>query len=490
MVRKVVVKHGESVPSLASVFRERGEEDDDDDDETVIVHETEEQTIKRLLADSERESQFDIFANLGTPLMDRGLCLKYMIQRSGTVVGWRSHPYTWEMLKTEFGGGSYTVTAKHPHSNVFVKKQSMSLEGKPQQPTEEDTRAQHAPMQPQPSQGENFIAPLMGLISTVLTSRQSDGGSSEIIKAMQASNQTQFQMMQQMMTQINESNMRNTQFQMQILEKMNDRIEAVMRREGDKYSANDVLKATQDAQEAGFRLFAQLQTMASQVADEKMAMLPEASQPKSMMDTLIESLAPMVINGMSGGAKAAPTLPAQPVRAGGQINPNAVSFPKVALPQRQGVSSQVARVQPTQPQSQPQPQPHPQPQPQAKKTGLPTLVLETEVKPNPFEKWIETIGAPLQVAWATSNGEESMFRAIVLAELDKRGFPYGKFVGEVSRADINSFALANAPQLLPVFEALYGDFAVKAGVVGSSTAQPAQREPESEPSRAVSEQPA
>lgn len=484
--KRIIVKKSGDNAMVRSVLEPGAFADENEEDEdTVLIEETEEQTIKRLLAESERESQFDLFANLGAPLMDRGLCLKYMIQRSGTVVGWRSHPYSWEMLKTEFGGGSYTVTAKHPHTNVFVKKQSMSLEGRPLTPAEEPDKpaAQQFPFPFQPPQQTDVAAILTPVLQmlTQLAVPKADTGTAEIIKAMQASNQTQFQMMQQMMQAIGESNMRQSQFQMQMMEKMNDRIEAVMRKEGDKFSANDILKATQDAQEAGFRLFAQLQTMATQVAEEKLAQLPEAAPQRGMIDTLIEGLAPMVLQSMTG-VKAA-SLPSQaprPVQSGGQINPNGVNFPKVNLPQRQSqpVQRQGATMAPR-PTAPAAPAPAKQP---SRIAGLPTLDANTAAPtykqtqtaaavPANIEKWLPGMMVCFQTAWGVAGGDESLFRQAVGAELDKAGFDYVTFVKEVSRADITNFAKAQAPQALPIFEALYGDFEAKAGMVGTSTAQ-------------------
>jgi hypothetical protein len=187
-----------------------------------------------------------------------------------------------------------------------------------------------------------ILAPLTQLIGAVAQKPQNEGGENSITKVIEHVNrgqQMQFEMLSQMMKSSMEESKRSMEFQMKILEKVNAQIDASMSKgDRDKYSAADVLKATQDAQQAGFQLFAQMQTMASNIADEKMAALPASDGGKDTVTTLIEALAPLVLAGMTGG-KGLPKQLAPGVDPSAQESPQAaqeprLNFPRVELPDR------------------------------------------------------------------------------------------------------------------------------------------------------------
>lgn len=97
------------------------EEDDDDDYESAPVP-----SIDQIKKNNQRH-EFDIFEDFGERHAKADDILKYMIFQNGHLAATKFHPYSWEQIQQEFGGGSFKVVARSTVSGKIVKNQSKSV---------------------------------------------------------------------------------------------------------------------------------------------------------------------------------------------------------------------------------------------------------------------------------------------------------------------------------------------------------------------------
>lgn len=341
MARKVIVKNDL--------------EDEDDDEETEIVQETSEEALDRILTKLDSSQDIDVFEELGARAAESGLFLLFDIYRDGSFLGRKTHPYSWPTLQKEFGGGAYRIDVKHPSTKKFVKKTSRIVHGESKEPGQKETT--QAPFAPQNQNGDStamfgaILAPIMQMMTAVVSKPQSNGdqGIGQLLIQMQQSNSQQSQMMMQMFQNFAESSRKeqqsNTEFQSKLFEKMNDRIEKSLNNDKNGYTAGDILKATQDAQENGFKMYMMLQERAEVIADEKLALLPESGGEKEggALDGILKAMAPLLMAGLAGQGTPSPQVEAPQTanprpRLATPLRQNDIEFPRTQLPAKSRVA--------------------------------------------------------------------------------------------------------------------------------------------------------
>jgi hypothetical protein len=124
--------------------------DDEDEDSFIDSDEVElskaemeaptgmkEEDMDKILADIEAKESFDLFSEVGDAWLLKGQVVKYDINKNGKLLTKKEHPYSWEQLQKDFGGGSYKVMARLPaNNNKYLKAQNKQLLDAPEQSPE------------------------------------------------------------------------------------------------------------------------------------------------------------------------------------------------------------------------------------------------------------------------------------------------------------------------------------------------------------------
>lgn len=79
----------------------------------------EELSIESILARADNAKEYDIFEDIGAPLVERGDRVTYSIKKNGAHVGSVPHPFSYDKIQEKWGGGTYQVTLR---SFLFAKK--------------------------------------------------------------------------------------------------------------------------------------------------------------------------------------------------------------------------------------------------------------------------------------------------------------------------------------------------------------------------------
>src|ERR1700677_3722433 len=72
-------------------------------------------------------SDTDIFTLGQKQYVDKGDWVNYQFYKEGKMLTTKEHPYSWEALQKEFGGGHYTVKMRSIARGVFLKQETQTL---------------------------------------------------------------------------------------------------------------------------------------------------------------------------------------------------------------------------------------------------------------------------------------------------------------------------------------------------------------------------
>lgn len=320
---------------------------------------------------------FDIFEDIGKPRTEKGEVIRYIVKKYGQHVATKYHPYTWEELRKEFGGGQYQVIARSDSTNRYLKAQTLMLGQNVSARAEDDENRPNR--EPAPAPQVNWQQPQMSFIELMnLMQNQGDRAReqatqqaqqqaqtqvamitamTEMMKGQQAQGQTLFMEMTKMTSQV-AKDMSATQEK--IMEKMNQRMDkiaeiATKKPEHDGPNWVDVMKMSNDSQNKGFELFEKIMRLAEIKAEEKVELIESARESnndndkkKSLTDSLIEGLLPVIASSVARSQQQ-PQLPQQ---TQSQL-PRQQGVPNQALPrrsiqgQRPSPNGQVRRGPPT-----------------------------------------------------------------------------------------------------------------------------------------------
>jgi hypothetical protein len=102
--------------------------------------EMDEEEIDEMASDPD---EFDIFADVGDKLTRAGDRISYTIKRDGDfIAGAIKHPFSWDRVQKEYGGGTYQVIARSTNKGGYIKSQTRNvasalIEDQVDQPKEE-----------------------------------------------------------------------------------------------------------------------------------------------------------------------------------------------------------------------------------------------------------------------------------------------------------------------------------------------------------------
>lgn len=283
----------------------------------------------------------DIFVEVGDPRMGKGLITKYFIKKNGELLKTVFHPYSFEKLKEENGGGVYIVEARDDRGK-YLKQQTMviSAEGGSQQTSNEyalfksEIDSLKASLEEKKG-GELGLMEILAmqreaedrarreareaqkelqgnqnqLLQTVLTLMAGNSNKSETMVLELA------KMTQSLVDKLNES-------QSRMFEKINDRFERVVENIKDEKgpkapSAFELLKLQKDAEDQGFKRFQMLNELAEAKAQEKVDLIESTKdsggggEPESVTDTLIKTMLPTITNALAANGQPVAAAPAR-----------------------------------------------------------------------------------------------------------------------------------------------------------------------------------
>lgn len=288
----------------------------------------------------EEISEFDIFDYCESEFVKKGDFVEYTVKKNGATVGFKKHPFSWEKIQKEFGGGRYNILAKSVLTGKIVKRQTMAVEDALHEDRRDsgigfnpaDLVSQIAEVVKPKNEGPNFME-----LFTLMNNQQeksrieaeraaerakadSEKQSSTLIQLMQQNTMMMLEMMKS--TKKDDPTLQLAQLIQSFAEKMENRFERAIDKiqnqnasKSSEFGLLEVLKLQQDAQDKGFKLYSQLNQIAEAKADEKLELIEEyrengttsTGEKKSMTDTLIETILPTVAGALAqqGQQKAA-----------------------------------------------------------------------------------------------------------------------------------------------------------------------------------------
>ena len=96
--------------------QEEGEEEHEEMSQPTVsvakVATEREKTIEEILALADSNQEYDIFEDIGQPLVDKGDRVTYSIKKNGAFKGSVPHPFSYDQVQKRWGGGSYHVTLR------------------------------------------------------------------------------------------------------------------------------------------------------------------------------------------------------------------------------------------------------------------------------------------------------------------------------------------------------------------------------------------
>ncbi len=287
-------------------------------------------------ASIEEIAEFDIFDFCENEFVKKGDFVEYTIKKNGATVGFKKHPFSWEKVQKEYGGGRYNVLAKSTLTGRIVKRQSMPVED-----IQTDDRGSHhigfnpadlvsqiAEVVKPKDDGPNFME-----LFTLMQSQQektrheaeraaerarqeSERQTSSLVQIMQQNTLMMLEMMKG--SKKEDSTVQIAQLIQAFADKMENRFERTLDKIQNQQSQNksefgllEILKLQQDAQDKGFKLYSQLNSIAESKAEEKLELIEEyrdnggpSGEKKTMTDTLIETILPTVAGALAKQSQA------------------------------------------------------------------------------------------------------------------------------------------------------------------------------------------
>jgi len=300
-------------PEFGPHFDEESEVDHDDpDSEFEVPHESADKVA--------RHAAFDIFQDKCDPMVKKGIPIAYTLKRDGQRLTSRIHPWSWDEIHDEYGGGNYQIFARRTDQNEFVKCQSQTMAGARKNPLENTGNSQDENQGSQDSsnkapsfvemmaimkesnreasdksetQSKSSMEMMMGFMSIIaqtMAGKKDDSGSTQMFEM--------FKMQQRSIEKIAEAMNQN-------MEKLYERVN----NKPDELGPMALIEMLTNREESGYKKALTLQKALDDSMDKKIkdqAKLIAAAEggggdgeEKSMTEKLISSLAPTIVQAMS-----------------------------------------------------------------------------------------------------------------------------------------------------------------------------------------------
>lgn len=297
----------------------------------------------------EEAVEFDIFDYCEREFVAKGDYIDYMVRKNGALTGTVKHPFSWDKIQKKYGEGRYKIIAKSKTTGRVVKTQSQEIDGVHEE--HEDKNEKFNPsdlverianaVKPK-NEGPSFMELIALMNQTQSKTREeaeraaerarndSDKQTSTMIQMMQENTKMMMLMFQGQKETKPDNTVQLAQLIQSFAEKMENRFEKALDKIQNSQGQNksefgmmEMLKMKEEAQDRGFKMYSQLNTLAEAKAQEKVDMIEEyrgegggEKKEKSVTETLIETMIPTIANALAQ-SKSAPA----PVQPRGVVRP-------------------------------------------------------------------------------------------------------------------------------------------------------------------------
>lgn len=323
---------------------------------------------------------YDIFDHCQKILDEQHVQSVYTISKNGELLCTRHHPYSWERLQKEFGGGHYQIVAKTVNGKKYIKTDTRTVaevqaslkneeEQKSsgmefdklillmQQQREQDRREMREALERQKeeeerrrleekeraretiSQNQNQTMLLIEMMK--INAEKSERATLEIAKIQQQAEERAARAAE-----------KNSQLMMQMMQnQMQMQIETMKSKKDDGFTPLELMQMMKNAEENGYKKMAELLQLARAEADERLALRGdndgEKAEKKTITDTLIESMLPTITSALAGQATQALSQPTQSAPQRRSLHPTRQESVRQGAPKP--ISKQTVPVRATKP---------------------------------------------------------------------------------------------------------------------------------------------
>lgn len=295
----------------------------------------EEETVKQLIERVSREDEWDIFEDLGDALFMKGDKVKYSIKRNGEHIAMVEHPYSYEQLQEQFGGGSFQIICRSSLQKKFIKSQSRMIAA----PIKKLEVKSEAPPEKKESSELSILALMQQMQEKSELERKREKEEAKIearereeklkaeantttmlmMKMMEQQQAAQQQFMTTLVTMM--SGKREEPREDKRMDKMFDLLLTSLldkKGKGESIDPIELMKLTQEAEEKGYRRAQEIREIAEEQAEILAARNSgkeegEPEEKESVTQTLLKSMAPLFATAMMPGA-APRQMPQQAVK--------------------------------------------------------------------------------------------------------------------------------------------------------------------------------
>lgn len=265
---------------------------------------------------------FDIF-DYCDGIVKKGDQVKYEIRKNGELLTSKLHPCSWDKIQSDFGEGSYQVTARSMVTKKYIKHQTMVLADNPNGAKTTQQRQEETQQTAQQQQSQPSFMEILTLINNLDTKAKNEAremakeqatSSNAVVTSMltlMQSNQQQSQNMFMEIAKLSTSMTEKlTETTNRMFEKMEDRFEKIVeklstKKEEKGMDAFQIIKMTEDAQRKGFDMFSKMNDLAEKKLEERLEIMEEnkgsntKSEKTSMLDRLIDNVVPTITSAIN-----------------------------------------------------------------------------------------------------------------------------------------------------------------------------------------------
>lgn len=262
---------------------------------------------QKKLEEDEQEAPFedtDIFSYCENAFIKKGEGIRYYIDKDYAQLTTEAHPCSWEKIQEKFGGGHYTVKAKHIKKGTFIKQETRDLMDPPEVDEEEtsDFKPEASPRQPGMTE---FLAFMQHMNAQQEASRRADRERmttllstlvpvlAPVLQGLLSKPKEGVDPSTQMLIEFLKESNRNQQAQMQAIL---DRMERLKESAEPKADPMALMRQLQEAEDRGWNRRKEITEEIDEKAEARAAELAAQSGDKeeSLTSTLIKSMVPVL----------------------------------------------------------------------------------------------------------------------------------------------------------------------------------------------------
>lgn len=269
------------------------------------------------------EGDFDVFIEPAQEVIAKQGSPRFRIKKDGQFLVTVNHPYSWDRLQQEHGGGFYSVTCINQKGQA-VKTQSQTV-AEPQEPKEEEDPTGFGFSQASGSGGSNsmsefmkfatFLKMFMGdkeaktQAATIAQATAGTESTKVIFQMMQENSKNSQQMFLEMMKMNQETAKAISENTTKMIQSMNDKFEKIVSKKDDGVSVHQYHKELRDAEDRGYdkamKITELIEKKADERAVEKAELMSAEEGDGSLMSSLAKNILPIISKGLEAQSEAA-----------------------------------------------------------------------------------------------------------------------------------------------------------------------------------------